>query len=131
VPKTPYGITRTSFVALHPDWKYDGKSRLVRANSQHYRVQADETNTSIGEAVRQWFGIRKIGGFERIDVDATIHPEGHFILIPTALTRTARNLRSNSNSAVGTNNTRSHSWSKASYPKKAANELILFDREND
>jgi hypothetical protein len=86
VLQTPYGITRTSFVALHPDWKYGNKNKLIRANAQHYRVQADETNTSIGEAVRQWFGIRKNRDFERIDVEATIHPDGHFILIPTALT---------------------------------------------
>ena len=84
--QTPYGITRTSFVALHPDWKYGNKSKLVSANAQHYRVQADETYTSIGEAIRQWFGIRKNQDFERIDVDAAIQPDGRIILIPTALT---------------------------------------------
>lgn len=86
VLQTPYGITRTSFVALHPDWKHDHKNKLVRANAQHYRVQADETGTSIGEAIRQWYGIPKGKDFERIDVEAAIHPDGHFILIPTALT---------------------------------------------
>ncbi len=86
VLQTPYGITRTSFVALHPDWKHDHKNKLVRANAQHYRVQADETGTSIGEAIRQWYGIPKGKDFERIDVEAAIHPDGHFILIPTAVT---------------------------------------------
>jgi hypothetical protein len=85
VLQTPYGITRTSFVALHPDWKYNSRNKLVRANAQHYRVQADETSTSIGEAIRKWFGIPQNRDFERIDVDAAIHSEGHFILIPTAL----------------------------------------------
>ncbi len=85
VLQTPYGITRTSFVALHPDWKYNGKNKLVKANAQHYRVQADETNMSIGESIRQWFGIRSKEDFETIEVDVTIHPDGYFILIPTAV----------------------------------------------
>lgn len=83
--QTPYGITRTSFVALHPDWKYGYKNKLVKANAQHYRVQADETHTSIGEAIRQWFGVSKGKDFERIEIEAAFYSDD-IILIPTALT---------------------------------------------
>lgn len=85
VLQTPYGITQTSFVALHPDWKYGRGQKLVRANAQHYRVQADENRMSIGEAIRRWFGIRKTQDLERIEVETTFLPDGHFVLIPTAL----------------------------------------------
>jgi len=53
VLQTPYGITRTSFNALHPDWKFGKDGKLESANAQHYRIQADETNASIGEAIRR------------------------------------------------------------------------------
>ena len=85
VLQTPYGITKTSFIALHPDWKHDNKKELVRANSQHYRVQADETKTSIGEAIRHWYGIKGDRDFAWIDMEA-IQTEGHFIIVPTAVT---------------------------------------------
>ena len=85
VLQTPYGITKTSFIALHPDWKHDNKKELVGANSQHYRVQADETKTSIGEAIRHWYGIKGDRDFAWIDMEA-IQTEGHFIIVPTAVT---------------------------------------------
>ena len=83
--QTPYGITRTSFVALHPDWKYGGKNKLVRANAQHYRVQADESRMSIGEAIRRWFGLPKSRDFETIEIEAAFYDDD-IILIPTAVT---------------------------------------------
>jgi hypothetical protein len=83
--QTPYGMTRTSFAALHPDWKHNRKNKLIKANAQHYRVQADETHTSIGEAIRRWFGLNKKSDFEKIEVEAAFHDDD-IILIPTALT---------------------------------------------
>jgi len=82
--QTPYGMTRTSFAALHPKWKHNSKNELVKANAQHYRVQADETHTSIGEAIRRWFGILKNNDFERIEVEAAFQ-DNDIILIPTAV----------------------------------------------
>lgn len=85
VLQTPYGITQTSFIALHPDWKLNHKGKLINANAQHYRVQADETKTSIGEAIRHWYGVKNEQDFERVDAEAK-QTDGHFILIPTAVT---------------------------------------------
>lgn len=85
VLQTPYGITQTSFIALHPDWKLNHNGKLINANAQHYRVQADETKTSIGEAIRHWYGVKGEQDFERVDVEAK-QTDGHFILIPTAVT---------------------------------------------
>lgn len=84
--QTPYGLTKTSFRALHPRWKFVAAGKLVKANAYHYRVQADEANTSIGEAIRSWFGLRKQGDFERIELSApTMHRENFLILTPTVV----------------------------------------------
>ena len=85
VLQTPYGITKTTFTALHPDWKLHSQKGLIAANSQHYRVQADEAGASIGEAIRHWYGIGGRQDFERVEVEA-IQTKGHFVLVPTAVT---------------------------------------------
>ncbi len=83
VLQTPYGITKTSFNLLHPDWKFGTRGKVKSANAQHYRVQADQTNTSIGTAIQRWYGIKR--KVKRIDVSVNIH-DGHFILTPTRVT---------------------------------------------
>lgn len=81
VLQTPYGIAETPSVAVDKDHKLDAKGRIVRGNVGHDRIQA-RGEQSIGEAIRQWYGIRQGTDFERIDVDVILHPEGHFILVP-------------------------------------------------
>ncbi len=83
VLQTPYGITKTSFNLLHPDWKFGARGAVRSANAQHYRIQADQTNTSIGASVQRWYGIKRT--VKRIDVAVNIHPDGHFILTPTGV----------------------------------------------
>jgi hypothetical protein len=83
VLQTPYGIAGSSFTAVGRDHKLDAKGKAVPGKVGHDRIQGEE---SIGEAIRHWFGVRKGKDFERIDVDAAIHQDGHFILIPTAVT---------------------------------------------
>src|ERR1051326_5234094 len=83
VLQTPYGITKTSFNLLHPNWKFGTHGKIKAANAQHYRIQADETNSSIGTAIQRWYGIKR--KVKRIEVSVTIHPDGLFILTPTAV----------------------------------------------
>jgi hypothetical protein len=83
VLQTPYGITKTSFNLLHPDWKFGTHGKVKPANAQHYRVQADETNTSIGTAIQRWYGIKR--KIKRIEVSVNIH-DRYFILTPTRVT---------------------------------------------
>jgi len=83
VLQTPYGIASSSFIAVGRDHKISSKGKTVAGKVGHDRIQGEE---SIGEAIRYWYGLKGGRDFERIDLDAAIHPDGHFILIPTAVT---------------------------------------------
>jgi hypothetical protein len=83
VLQTPYGIASSAFQAVGRDHKISGSRKVVAGKVGHDRIQGEQ---SIGEAIRYWYGLKGRQDFERIDVDATIHPDGHFILIPTAVT---------------------------------------------
>ncbi|HEV3146563.1 MAG TPA: hypothetical protein VGZ47_21930 [Gemmataceae bacterium] len=85
VLQTPYGIAKSSFMAVDRDHKLDSNNKPIAGRVGHDRIQQAEGTESIGEAIRHWYGLKK-GDFERIEVDAHIHPAGHFILIPTAVT---------------------------------------------
>lgn len=79
--QTPYGIARSSFVAVGRDHKLSG-GKVVAGKVGHDRIQGDQ---SIGEAIRHWYGLKPGRDFARVDLDVVIHKEGHFILIPTAV----------------------------------------------
>ena len=83
VLQTPYGIASSSFMAVGRDHKISGAGKIVAGKVGHDRIQGEE---SIGEAIRYWYGLKGGHDFERVDLDAAIHPDGHFILIPTAVT---------------------------------------------
>jgi hypothetical protein len=89
VLQTPYGIAKSSFMAVDRDHKLDSRNRPVSGRVGHDRIQQALGNQSIGEAIRHWYSLNQ-GDFERIDVEAVIHPAGHFILIPTAVTLRGR-----------------------------------------
>jgi hypothetical protein len=79
VLQTPYGIAPSSFRAVGRDHKLTTNGRAVAGKVGHDRIQGTE---SIGEAIRRWYGLPHGRDFERIDVNATMHPDGHFILAP-------------------------------------------------
>src|SRR5437764_3709863 len=78
VLQTPYGIAKSSFMAVDRDHKFDATNRLVAGKVGHDRIQQAEGTESIGEAIRHWYGL-KSGDLERVDVEVVIHPGGHFI----------------------------------------------------
>ncbi len=82
VLQTPYGIASSSFTAVGRDHKISKTGKIIAGGVGHDRIQGKE---SIGEAIRYWYGLKGGRDFERIDLDAAIHPDGHFILIPTAV----------------------------------------------
>jgi len=92
VLQTPYGIVASPFMAVDRDHKIeDGK--IVAGRVGHDRIQQGTAGQSIGEAIRDWYGLRG-GDFEKIDLDVEIHPDGHFIVIPTSVKmRTAQRER--------------------------------------
>jgi hypothetical protein len=79
---TPYGISESPFMAVGRDHKVV-KGKVGPGNVGHDRIQQAGAESSIGEAIRVWYGLKSQADFERIDVEVTIHEEGHFILIPT------------------------------------------------
>lgn len=81
VLQTPYGIANSSFMAVGRDHKLSS-GKIVEGKVGHDRIQGDE---SIGEAIRHWYDLKKGKDFEWIEVEVMIHPEGHFILIPIAV----------------------------------------------
>jgi hypothetical protein len=82
VLQTPYGIASSSFTAVGRDHKISGAGKIVVGKVGRDRIQGKE---SIGEAIRYWYGLTGGRAFQRINLDAAIHPDGHFILIPTAV----------------------------------------------
>jgi len=85
VLQTPYGIATSSFMAVGRDHKLSAKGRVVAGSVGHDRIQAASGAESIGEAIRYWYGLKEARDFERIDVEAVIHPDGHFILVPISV----------------------------------------------
>ena len=86
VLQTPYGIARSSFMAVGRDHKLPRGGRVMAGRVGHDRIQQASGEESIGEAIRHWYGLAVRRDFESIEVEATIHPEGHFVLTPTAVT---------------------------------------------
>ena len=83
VLQTPYGIASSPFMALGRDHKLSSNGRVVRGAVGHDRIQQAGATESIGEAIRRWYGLPEGYDFERIDVEASLHRDGHFILAPT------------------------------------------------
>jgi len=83
VLQTPYGIAKSPFVAVDRDHKLGNDGQPMPGKVGHDRIQQGSSGQSIGEAIRYWYNIDEGADFERIDVEAVIHPEGHFILVPT------------------------------------------------
>jgi len=92
VLQTPYGIAGSPFMAVDKDHKLSQDGEVIDGKVGHDRIQQAGSSQSIGEAIRYWYGIRAGRDFEKIEVEVSIHPDGHFILIPTSvvLRETAR-----------------------------------------
>jgi len=85
VLQTPYGIVETPFVAVGRDHKLDKSGRVIAGRVGHDRIQQGaQAKESIGEAIRRWYSLKN-ADFERIDINVDLHPDGHFIIWPTAV----------------------------------------------
>src|SRR3989442_13047713 len=79
--QTPYGPVETPFVAVEPNHKLIG-GKIVKGNSDHYRIQKGQSKVSIGEAIRQWFALRRDVDLEQIEIDISFDKQSRFILVP-------------------------------------------------
>jgi len=80
---TPYGIAPTPFMAVGRDHKLTEDGQVTSGRVGHDRIQQAGAERSIGEEIRRWYDLPSRIEFERIDVEVSIHHEGHFVLIPT------------------------------------------------
>jgi len=80
---TPYGIAPSPFTAVGRDHKLTDGGRIVRGRVGHDRIQQAGADRSVGEEIRRWYGLPVGKDFERIDIEVSLHPEGHFIVSPT------------------------------------------------
>lgn len=85
VLQTPYGIAKSGFTAVGKDHKLSPEGEVITGSVGHDRIQQATGEKSIGEAIRYWYDLKADRDFERIEVEAEIHPEGHFILVPIAV----------------------------------------------
>jgi hypothetical protein len=86
---TPYGATRSDFMALSKDAKLAGE-KPVKGKVGHDRIQQAKAGESIGEAIRRWYGLPHGLDFERIDVDIEIR-DATFYISPVACKLTGKN----------------------------------------
>lgn len=76
---TPYGATKSDFLALSKDRKIDRKTRkLVAARVDHDRIQQGSASESIGESIRKWYNLAN-SDFARIDVDIDVIEDTFYI----------------------------------------------------
>jgi hypothetical protein len=80
---TPYGATKTDFFAVGKDHKINAKGQVVSGSVGHDRIQQGKAESSIGEAIRRWYILKK-DDFERIDVEIAFY-DNNFYLTPTKI----------------------------------------------
>jgi hypothetical protein len=59
--------------------------KVVKGSVGHDRIQMASGEESIGEAIRYWYGLPEGRDFVTIEVEAAIHSDGHFILVPLSV----------------------------------------------
>jgi hypothetical protein len=72
-------------MAVGCDHKLSKAGKPVPGKVGHDRIQQSGGEQSIGEAIRDWYGLKAGKDFERIDGDIRIHDDGHFVLVPTSV----------------------------------------------
>lgn len=75
---TPYGATKSHFIAVSEASKLDHAQKPIPGNVGHDRIQQGEATESIGEAIRYWYRL-PAGQFERIDVEIDIIDDAFYV----------------------------------------------------
>lgn len=75
---TPYGATKSDYLALSKDRKLDSKMRAVPGKVGHDRIQQGVASESIGESIRKWHKL-PAGDFERISVDIEVRDQAFYL----------------------------------------------------
>jgi hypothetical protein len=75
---TPYGATKTKYLAVSLDHKLNSKMKPVPGKVGHDRIQQGRAEESIGESIRKWYKLPK-GDYERIKLDIEIRDEAFYV----------------------------------------------------
>lgn len=75
---TPYGATKSDYLAVSKDRKLNSNMEPVPGNVGHDRIQQGIAEESIGESIRKWYRL-PVGDFERIDVDIEIRDDAYYV----------------------------------------------------
>ena len=75
---TPYGATKSHFLAVSRDRKLGKGLQPVPGQVGHDRIQQGHAGQSMGEAIRDWYNLPN-GDFERIDVDIEIFDDVFYV----------------------------------------------------
>jgi len=82
---TPYGATKSDYIAVSHDRKIDKKTQKpVPGSVKKDRIQQGRASGSIGEAIRKWYNLGS-DEFHRIDIDIEPH-EDIFYITPLSYT---------------------------------------------
>lgn len=76
---TPYGATKSDYIAVSKDHKLDTQGNVVSGSVGHDRIQQGLSSGSIGEAIRRWYALPS-GDFERIDVEIDILEDRFYVM---------------------------------------------------
>jgi hypothetical protein len=75
---TPYGATKSDYLAVSLDRKLNHKRKPVPGNVGHDRIQQGTAEESIGESIRKWYNLEK-GDFETITVDIEVRDKVFYV----------------------------------------------------
>ena len=75
---TPYGATKSDYLAVSKAHKLDGKQKPVPGKVGRDRIQQGLAGESIGESIRLWYQLAP-GDFDRIDVDIDIRDDVFYL----------------------------------------------------
>jgi hypothetical protein len=68
---TPYGATKSDYLAVSKDHKLDGRQKPVAGSVGHDRIQQGQAGESIGEAIRSWYKL-PAGDYEKIGIEIEV-----------------------------------------------------------
>jgi hypothetical protein len=75
---TPYGATKSNYLAVSKDRKLNSKMQPIPGNVGHDRIQQGIAGESIGESIRKWYKL-PVGDFEWIKVDIEVRDEAFYV----------------------------------------------------
>jgi hypothetical protein len=75
---TPYGATKSDYVAVDKDRKLNNAGKAVPGHVGHDRIQQGDAAESLGESIRKWYMLPH-GDFEKISVQIEVQDRRFYV----------------------------------------------------